>query len=114
MCSPHILVVCISNSLSSNPALLDTIPSNIVFIEYGFQADYPFLDKILNMSSSGCDQIVCAGTSSWGCLVGRPENMIRNVLSSVSAASLTSVSGLVVASCGLVGELERGVADFIF
>ena len=95
---PETVIVLCSNSLSSHTGLMDSVPSNIVFIEYGFQADYPFYDNILNMSSSGCDQIVCAGTSSWGCLVGRPGNMIKNVISSVSAASLTSVSGLVVAS----------------
>jgi len=93
-----VTIMMCSNSLTTYPSLLNDIPSNIAFIEYGFQAEYPFMDKIMSLSASGCDQLLCAGTSSWGCLVGRPGNMIDNIISAATAASATSSSGVVVAS----------------
>ena len=93
-----VTIVMCSNSLTTYPSLLNDIPSNIAFIEYGFQAEYPFLEKIMSLSASGCDQLLCAGTSSWGCLVGRPGNMIDNIISAATAAAATSSSGVVVAS----------------
>ena len=91
------LVLC-SNSLISNPGLIDNIPSNVTLIEYGFQGDYPFMDNLQTLSRSGCDQLVCVGTSSWGCLVGRPANMVQNILEGVAASDLCSASGVLLAS----------------
>jgi len=93
-----VAIVMCSNSLTSYPTLHNDIPSNVAFIEYGFQAEYPFMNKIESLSLSGSDQLLCAGTSSWGCLVGRPNNMIGNIISATTAAAATSSSGVVVAS----------------
>ena len=91
------IVIC-SNSLTNNPRLLDSIPANVTLIEYGFQAEYPFMDNLEKLSRSGCQQLVCVGTSSWGCLVGRPANMIQNILEGVAASDLCSASGVLLAS----------------
>jgi len=91
------IVIC-NNSLSNYEHLLENIPSNIGLVEYGFQGDYPFLKNILSNSRSGCQQILCPGTSAWNCLVGRPLNMADNIDNAAQAAKLTSAAGLIVAS----------------
>ena len=95
---PDTAIVLCSNSLTAYPGLLDNIPSNVTLIEYGFQADYPFMENLQNVSRSGCQQLVCVGTSSWGCLVGRPANMIQNILEGVAASDICSASGVLLAS----------------
>ena len=97
-CGPDTGIVLCSNSLASNPGLLDDIPANVTLIEYGFQAGYPFMENLQNVSRSGCPQLVCVGTSSWGCLVGRPANMVQNILEGVAASDLCSASGVLLAS----------------
>ena len=95
--SPETNLVLCSNSLTSQPALT-SLPASVSLVEYGFQADYPCLQRLGFLSVSGCDQLVCAGTSAWNCLVGRPTNMIHNIQAGSQALSQTSGSGLLVAS----------------
>ena len=91
------IIIC-NNSLSNYANLLDNIPSNIGLVEYGFQGDYPFLPNALTNSRSGCQQILCPGTSAWNCLVGRPLNMADNIANAANAAKQTNGAGLIVAS----------------
>jgi len=91
------IILC-SNSVASFPNLIDSIPSNIGFIEYGFQGSYKFHEKILTLSRTGCQQILCPGTSAWNCLVGRPLNMMENIFNAAHTAAMSNTSGLVVAS----------------
>ena len=91
------IILC-SNSVASYPNLIDSIPSNIGFIEYGFQGSYKFHEKILTLSRTGCQQILCPGTSAWNCLVGRPLNMMENIFNAAHTAAMSNTSGLVVAS----------------
>ena len=91
------IVLC-NNSLSNYPNLLDNIPSNIGLIEYGFQGCYPFLENIISSSHTGCQQVLCPGTSAWNCLVGRPVNMIENIRNAATATRLTNSAGVIIAS----------------
>jgi len=86
-----------SNTLQSHPSLLANLPHTIGLIQYGFHAEQPFLPSLTTLSSSGCQQLVCPGTSSWNCLVGRPSNMVANITSAVHAAQSTGSLGVVVA-----------------
>ena len=95
---PTTRIVLCNNSLANYASLLDNIPSNIGLIEYGFQGDYPFLSNILASSRSGCQQILCPGTSAWNCLIGRPINMVENITNAATSTKLTNAAGLVVAS----------------
>ena len=97
--SPATNIVLCSNSLASQQAsLLANLPANLGLMEFGFQADYPALQRLERLAVSGCEQLLCAGTSAWNCLVGRPDNMMENIRSAVRAVSHTASSGLVVAS----------------
>ena len=99
--SPDTGLVLCSNSLASLAApaqLLASLPAHVTFIEYGFQADHPFPASLGAAARAGGGQLVCAGTSSWGCLVGRPRNMAANILGAVAAAEASCGRGLVVAS----------------
>ena len=96
--SPHTNLVLCANSLASHPAVLPSLPASVSLMEYGFQADYPCHHRLGSLSVSGCDLLLCAGTSAWNCLVGRPANMTDNLLAGVEALSQTSSTGLVVAS----------------
>ena len=93
--APDTSIVMCSNSLvTQHQSLLAELPANIVLMEYGFQSGYPFSSNIATLSVSGVETMVCAGSSSWGCLVGRPGNMISNIVQAAGAP----VSGLTVAS----------------
>ena len=94
----HTKIVLCNNSLANYPNLLHNIPSNIGLIEYGFQGNYSFLQNIIVSSQSGCQQILCPGTSAWNCLVGRPVNMIQNIYNAATATKITNSGGLIVAS----------------
>ena len=96
--SPDTNIVLCSNSLAGQPDLITNLPANIGLMEFGFQADYPALERLERLAVSGCEQLVCAGTSAWNCLVGRPANMMDNIRTAVETISRTSSTGLVVAS----------------
>jgi hypothetical protein len=65
--SDKIVLLCF-NALKSqfiHSNSLANVPSNVVLVEYGFQADYNFGNSLLELSQSGCSTCICVGTSAW-------------------------------------------------
>uniref|UniRef100_A0A1B6CRL5 Uncharacterized protein n=2 Tax=Clastoptera arizonana TaxID=38151 RepID=A0A1B6CRL5_9HEMI len=95
--SPEVTIMLCSNSLHNQNLANTIIPSNMVLIEYGFQADYDFTEWIQDFHQMGCTTCLCPGTASWNSLAGCPEASICNIYKAIQAVGNTGALGIVVA-----------------
>jgi len=62
-----------------HPELIHELPSDIIALEWGYEADHPFKERGKKFRESGIRFYLCPGTSSWNTLSGRTENAIGNI-----------------------------------
>jgi hypothetical protein len=61
------------------PDLVAELPHDVVALEWGYEANYPFDKHGALIAASGRSFYVCPGTSSWNTLAGRTDNAIGNI-----------------------------------
>lgn len=61
------------------PDLVAELPRDLIALEWGYEADYPFDKHAALVAASGRSFYVCPGTSSWNTLGGRTANAIGNL-----------------------------------
>jgi hypothetical protein len=61
------------------PDLVAHLPHDVIALEWGYEADYPFDRHGAMIAASGRTFYVCPGTSSWNSLAGRTENALGNI-----------------------------------
>lgn len=61
------------------PDLVAELPRDVIALEWGYEADYPFAKHAEMVAASGRSFYVCPGTSSWNTLAGRTQNAIGNL-----------------------------------
>ena len=66
-----------ANSLPLGP--LPLLPSSVGLVEYGFQANHPWLSTLISRASTALPTLLCPGTAAWSCLLGRPSTMEANI-----------------------------------
>ncbi|GLH15836.1 Poly [ADP-ribose] polymerase tankyrase [Gryllus bimaculatus] len=89
------LFVC-SNGLGRRPPP-PALPPKMVLVQYGFQADYDFLEWAQQFRRHGALTCLCPGTASWNSLAGCPEAAVCNVYLAIQAAVELRSLGIVVA-----------------
>ena len=61
------------------PELVAELPRDVIALEWGYEADYPFAEHARLIAKSGRSFYVCPGTSSWNTLAGRTDNALGNL-----------------------------------
>ncbi len=61
------------------PDLVAELPRDVIALEWGYEADYPFDSHAKLVAASGRSFYVCPGTSSWNTLAGRTQNAVGNL-----------------------------------
>lgn len=61
------------------PELIPELPKDVVALEWGYEADHKFEERLPKFADSGIPFYVCPGTSSWLSLAGRTDNAITNL-----------------------------------
>ena len=78
-----------------HPELIPELPKEIIALEWGYEANHPFLEHGAKFAESGIPFYVCPGTSSWNTLSGRTEEAIQNITNA-------AINGLKNGSIGLL------------
>lgn len=92
---PNITLMLCSNGIQQHR--IQTFPSNVLFVQYGFQADYDFLEWTQDFHQQGTMTCLCPGTASWNSLAGCPEASICNIYRAVQAVGEHGSLGVIVA-----------------
>ena len=62
-----------------HPELISQLPKDVIALDWGYEADYPFEENGARFAANGIPYYVCAGTSSWNSICGRTDNAIGNL-----------------------------------
>ena len=83
-----------------HPELLPEIPDDAICLNWGYEATSRFERKTAQLEAAGRRFVVCPGTSAWGSLSGRVENMLGNIDAAVAAGGRHGASGYLLADWG--------------
>lgn len=89
------LLLC-SNGLHSK-AEFRNVPSNVILVEYGFQADYDFSEWTEGFKIAGGNVLPSSGTASYNSLAGCPASTLANTKNAVKTAIEQNTIGIIVA-----------------
>ncbi len=88
------------------PELIDRLPEDIIALEWGYEADYPFAEDCRRFAASGREFYVCPGTSAWSSFVGRTDNALANLASAAKHGRAHGAAGYLVTDWGDHGHLQ--------
>ncbi|KAH0951694.1 hypothetical protein HN011_012504 [Eciton burchellii] len=89
------LLLC-SNGLHSRSEF-HNIPTNIILVEYGFQADYDFSEWTEAFRMAGGNVLPSSGTASYNSLAGCPASTYANTKNAIKTSLEQNSIGIVVA-----------------
>ena len=100
-----------------HPETLARLPKDIVLLEWGYEAEYPFEKNAESIRDVGLDFWLCPGTNSWSTYGGNTDGMLQNVRHAAATAAQYGASGLLMTDWGDGGHqqyLPISYAGFAF
>lgn len=79
-----------------HPEYIKELPKNVTFLEWGYETEHKFERHCKRLSELGFDFYVCPGTSSWGSVTGRTDNMIFNIQNAAQAGKKHGAKGFLL------------------
>jgi len=89
-----------------HPEITSEIPEDIIVLDWGYEAEYPFDKNGSKFKKTGLDFIVCPGTSSWGSIGGRTNNMVGNISNAVKNGAKHGAKGMLMTDWGDMGHWQ--------
>ena len=86
--------------------LLRELPEDILLLEWGYDADYPFERHVEAIREAGLRFLICPGTGSWTSFSGITDNMTANVRRAADAAYAYGAEGILLTDWGDFGHLQ--------
>jgi len=88
------------------PELIRELPTNLIALQWGYEADHPFDKEGKQFSEAGVPFYVCPGTSSWNSIGGRTDNTIANLKSAAESGRRHGAIGYLITDWGDNGHLQ--------
>jgi hexosaminidase len=93
--------------LAGHPELMEAVPEGVSVCEWGYEADHPWQERLVQLADAGLPRWVCPGTSSWDSLLGRTTNMVGSIGGAVDAALADgSIDSMLLTDWGDWGHLQ--------
>lgn len=84
----------------------DKIPNDMIFIDWGYDANYPFLSHTKRLSEKGISFMCAPGTCSWSSFLGRYIDWYENIKNAVDAVKINHGEGVILTDWGDFGHLQ--------
>lgn len=98
--------------LNHYPEMISKLPKNMIFVDWGYDHDYPFHATLERLSKLGVSFIAAPGTSTWNSLTGRTYDMLSNIHEAASQVIKYHGVGLLLTDWGDNGHLQPLCASF--
>jgi hexosaminidase len=89
-----------------HPEIINRLPKDIVLLDWGYEADYPFERNCKIFEQSEMKFMLCPGTSSWTSITGRTNNMLGNIASAARNAVKYNADGILLTDWGDFGHWQ--------
>lgn len=92
--------------------LATTLHQDIIFLDWGYQAEYPFEKKAKMLHDANRKFILCPGTSSWNSVAGITDNMLTNIYNATKAAKQYEGLGTILTDWGEGGHIQHNFVSY--
>lgn len=92
--------------LVKHPDKISKLPKDVIFIDWGYNKDYPFFEHAQMLERSGVKYMLAPGTVTWSSITGRQIDMITTITNSINAAKKHNALGVLITDWGDCGHLQ--------
>lgn len=95
------------------PECIKDINPDCIVLDWGYELEFPFMERCRYLKEHGLRFYTCPGTSTWASFTGRFENMIYNIESAAKACIVNDGEGFLLTDWGNGGHPQFIVMSFI-
>ncbi len=95
-----------------HPDYVSRFPKDVTLLDWLYEGDASFESHAGMMQATGLNYCLCPGTSSWGSLTGRSDNMAKNIRDAASCAIRYGGLGIITTDWGDLGHWQYISASF--
>lgn len=92
--------------LVRHPDKIDRLPKDVIFIDWGYNKDYDFLNHAKMLQNKKVKYLLAPGTSTWSTITGRMLDMESTIYNSATSAKKYGGLGIIVTDWGDIGHLQ--------
>ena len=92
--------------LIHHPEVLSQLPSGMIFLDWGYDRDYPFDKHMKLLADMKVNFIGCPGTSSWNSFASRKVDMMETTKNAADSVKKYGGMGLITTDWGDFGHLQ--------
>ena len=85
---------------------LPLIPKDMIFAEWGYEAEHPFRDHLKKLANAGIKFLAAPGTSTWNTVTGRKDDAFENILNACYYTKEYGGEGILLTDWGDNGHLQ--------
>ena len=89
-----------------HPEYVSRFPKDVILLDWIYEGDAHFESHAKLMQATGLSFCLCPGSSSWGTLTGRSENMAKNIRDAADCAIRYGGQGIVSTDWGDLGHWQ--------
>lgn len=98
--------------LNHYPATISRLPKKIIFVDWGYDHNYPFHITLERLSRLGVTFIAAPGTSTWNSITGRTQDMLTNIHHAADHAIRNKGLGLLLTDWGDNGHMQPMIVSY--
>ncbi|MDD4077106.1 MAG: family 20 glycosylhydrolase [Bacilli bacterium] len=92
--------------LIKHPELLQRLPQDMIFIDWGYDAGYPFSQNLKKLKELGIKFMAAPGTTSWCSFTGRTFDWWENITNACVYTKIYDGEGVLLTDWGDFGHLQ--------
>lgn len=96
----------------ADPANAARLPHDVTLLDWIYEGDARFEEHARQMQQAGLRFCLCPGTSSWGALTGRNDNMLANIADAAANAVKYGGAGIITTDWGDLGHWQYLSASY--
>jgi hypothetical protein len=98
--------------LNHHPETLEKLPKDLIFVDWGYDYDYPFYDTLKRLSAKNVKFMAAPGTSSWNSMSGRKDDMIHNIEEACHWTKVFNGLGILLTDWGDNGHWQQDIISY--
>ncbi len=98
--------------LNHHPESLEKLPKDLIFVDWGYDYDYPFYQTLKRLSEKKVKFMAAPGTSSWNSISGRTDDMIKNIEEACRWTKAFDGLGILLTDWGDNGHWQQSVISY--
>lgn len=92
--------------LNHYPETIERLPKDIIFVDWGYDLDYPFHKTLKRLGDLNVKFMAAPGTSTWNSITGRTQTMFENIRQACLHTKLNRGEGILLTEWGDNGHMQ--------